>query len=69
MDKQSIDDLAQIISTMNDNSLFDSIQNIEKLYIKLMIEYHNEMQRAQMLGLLSKGKKILNQPMDKENNN
>ena len=40
---------------MNDSTLFESIQNIEKLYMKLMIEYSYELQRSQALGIFSKG--------------
>lgn len=39
---------------MNDPTLFESIQNIEKLYMKLMIEYSYELQRAQGLGIFQK---------------
>merc|ERR1711976_637745 len=54
LDKDSISDLSQNISFMNDSTLFESIQNIEKLYMKLMIEYSYELQRAQSLGIFSK---------------
>ena len=38
---------------MGKQNLFDTIQNIEKLYMKLMIEYNFELQRAQNLGLFT----------------
>lgn len=59
LDEPSIKELAQSISTMEEYTLYDSIQNTEKLYIKLMIEQHNELQRAQRLGLFNRGKKVL----------
>lgn len=43
IDKQGIDELSQSVNSMNDQTLFDSIQNIEKLYMKLMIEYNYEL--------------------------
>ena len=51
LDKESIEELSGGISGMNKQNLFDTIQNIEKLYMKLMIEYNFELQRAQNLGL------------------
>ena len=54
MDRGSINELATSITGMNDQTLFDSIQNIEKLYMKLMIEYSYELQRAQQLGIFTK---------------
>jgi len=55
LDKEGIQDLSQNVSYMNDSTLFESIQNIEKLYMKLMIEYSYELQRSQALGIFSKG--------------
>ena len=54
LDKDSISELSTNISYMNDSTLFESIQNIEKLYMKLMIEYSYELQRSQALGIFTK---------------
>jgi len=57
LDKQHVGELAQSISSMPDQHLYDSIQAIEKLYMELMIEYNAEMQRARSLGIFKKAKK------------
>lgn len=48
---------------MSDQNLYDSIQSIEKLNMKLMMEYNSELNRAQSLGIF---KKYRNQKKSKE---
>lgn len=54
IDPEEVQELAQNISVMGNQNLFDTIQNIEKLYMKLMIEYNHELQRSHSLGLFKK---------------
>ena len=58
LDGEGVHQMAQGISKMDSETLLDSIQNIEKLYMKLMIEYNYELQRASNLGVMSKGAQI-----------
>ena len=58
LDGEGVGQMAQGISKMESETLLDSIQNIEKLYMKLMIEYNYELQRASNLGVMDKGAQI-----------
>lgn len=48
---------AQYLGSLADQQLYDSIQCIEKLHMKLMMEYNYELQRAQSLGIFKQYKK------------
>lgn len=54
IDKQSIDELASAMAKMDDRSVYESIQNIEKLHVQLSSEYEGEMQKAYQLTILPK---------------
>ena len=54
IDKQSIDELASAMARMDDRSVYESIQNIEKLHIQLASDFEGEVQRGYQLGLLPK---------------
>lgn len=56
LDYENVKEVANNLSNMADQTLYDSIQSIEKLHMKLMMEYNVELQRAQALGVFKKYK-------------
>ena len=57
MDEGNIREFSQAVASMSDQNLFECVQNVEKLYMKLMMEHNNEIQRSHSLGLFKTGKR------------
>ena len=53
--EESLNDLSSRISNSSDAKKLEIIQNIEKLHLRLMIDYNGEKKRAERLGLLQSG--------------
>lgn len=52
VNEENLEELAAKISSSSDTKKLDIIQNIEKLHLRLMIDYNGEKKRAERLGLL-----------------
>lgn len=52
MDKRSIDETAGQLGRLPETKLYDVIQHIEKLNLKLMLDFSAELRRGKELGLL-----------------
>lgn len=50
-----VDDLARTFASVSDSQQYDLVQRTEKLYMRLMIEYNQELHRAHSLGLFKQG--------------
>jgi len=53
LDKNSIDAYSASLRALPDTTVYECLQNIEKLYLKLMIEFNTELKRGRKLGLIS----------------
>jgi hypothetical protein len=52
MDRKNIDETASQLGKLPESKLYDLIQQIEKLNLKLMIDFSTELRRAKDLGVL-----------------
>lgn len=52
INKPSIEELSETLSKMPDNKLYETVQDLEKLNIKLMIEYNMEIKRGKQIGII-----------------
>ena len=46
MDKKSVEEFSVKLNNLPESNLFDCVQSIEKLYIRLMLEYNIEVNRG-----------------------
>lgn len=53
LDKASVETYSNDLKSLPENSLINCIQDIEKLNLKLMIEFNAEMNRGKNLGIIS----------------
>ena len=53
LQEKQLEELASKISKAPENKKLEIIQNIEKLHLRLMIDYNGEKKRAERLGLLN----------------
>lgn len=53
INKKSIEETSESLSKMPENKLYETVQDLEKLNIKLMIEYNLEVKRGKSLKIIN----------------
>jgi len=53
INKKSIEDLAETLMKMPDHKMYETVQDLERLNIKLMIEYNMEVKRGKQLKIIN----------------
>ncbi len=56
IDKKEVEDYAEKLKGLPNELVYDIVQDTEKLNLKLMIEFENEISRGKRLGLFPGGK-------------
>ncbi len=52
MNKEGVDTAASSLKNLPSNVVYDVLQNAERLYLKLMIEFDHEINRGKRLGII-----------------
>lgn len=53
LDKPSVETYSNNLKKLPETTLANCVLDVEKLYLKLMIEFNNEMKRGKRLGIIS----------------
>ena len=53
IDKSSLETYSNALKALPENQVYDCLQNIEKLHLKLMLEFNTELKRGKRIGIIT----------------